>query len=271
MAYRSSQHEATGYTPSELMIGRQMILPVDLLIGSSGTPESSYPEFTEQLQDRMNYTHQLTRERLRVNTDRNKRTYDTHKAGEGHQQGDAVWLHTKRRKKGISPKLQRSWTGPFFVIDALSDVTYRIQETSKSKPKVVHFNRLKMYVGAPVPNWALKKIDDKSLSSATVDASPEEHPQTQQDPQSQEESSVETGARVDISSKEHDCPTDTDRTAEIGTGRKKRLSSEVAAISKSKETSTPDQEPPRAKEQKTGNQMLTRRSKRLRKTPSRFY
>ncbi|XP_041467477.1 uncharacterized protein LOC121417808 [Lytechinus variegatus] len=224
MVYRSSQHEATGYTPSELMMDRQMILPVDLLIGSSGTPESSYPEFTEQLQDRMNYSHQLTRERLRVNTDRNKRTYDTHKAGEGYQKGDTVWLHTIRRKKEISPKLQRSWTCPFYVIDAVSDVTYRIQETSKSKPKVVHFNRLKTFVGAIVPNWALKKINDKSSPSATVDVSREEHLQPQHDSQSQEERSVETGARVDISSKEHDCPTDTDRSAEIGRNRKKRLS-----------------------------------------------
>nr|XP_054766278.1 G-box-binding factor-like [Lytechinus pictus] len=61
-----------------------------------------------------------------------------------------------------------------------------------------------------------------------------------QDSQSQEESPVETGARVDISSKEHDCPTDTDRTAEAGTRRKKRLYSEVAATSNSKETSTLD-------------------------------
>ncbi|XP_063962000.1 uncharacterized protein LOC135155757 [Lytechinus pictus] len=212
MAYRSSQHKATGYTPSELMMGR----------GRSSTRR-------------------------------------------------AVWLHTKRRKKGISPNLQRSWTGPFYVIDALSDVTYRIQETSKSQPKVVHFNRLKTYVGAPVPNWALKKINDKSSSSATVDVSPEENLQPQQDSQSQEESSVETGARVDISSKEHDCPTDTDRTAEAGTRRKKRLYSEVAATSNSKETSTLDQEPPRAKGQRTSNQMLPRHSKRLRKTPLRFY
>ena len=34
MAYRTSEHESTGYTPNRMMFGREPLLPVDLLIGS---------------------------------------------------------------------------------------------------------------------------------------------------------------------------------------------------------------------------------------------
>ena len=33
MAYRSSTHESTGFSPTELMTGREVILPIDLLLG----------------------------------------------------------------------------------------------------------------------------------------------------------------------------------------------------------------------------------------------
>lgn len=39
------------------------------------------------------------------------------------------------------------------MIKKLSDVTYRIQETQRSKPKVVHSDRLKPYLGENKPNW----------------------------------------------------------------------------------------------------------------------
>ena len=266
MAYRSSQHEATGYAPSELMMGRQMILPVDLLMGCSGTPQSSYPEFTEKLQDRMAYTHELARKRLKVKTDRNKRAYDTRKAGEGHTLGDAVWLHTKKRKKGISPKLQRSWTGPFYVLDVLSDVTYRIQETPKTKPKVVHFNRLKTYVGADMPDWVQKKTEckDNSASSPNSNVFQENEMQTTQEAVSQEERTPEDGNTGDIPIEVHESNGETITD-------KKRLYSDVAATSKPEAVGLSSLDQGQAKQQRTSSEMLPRRSQRLRKPPSHLY
>ena len=39
----------------------------------------------------------------------------------------------------------------------ISDVTYRIQESLKSKPKVVHSDRLKPYIGENKPNWNINE------------------------------------------------------------------------------------------------------------------
>ncbi|UYV73248.1 K02A2.6-like [Cordylochernes scorpioides] len=55
--------------------------------------------------------------------------------------GEMVWLHNPQRKKGLSPKLQYQWEGPYKITKCLNDVIYRIQKTPTSKPKVVHYNR----------------------------------------------------------------------------------------------------------------------------------
>ena len=69
------------------------------------------------------------------------------------KQGDAVWLHNLKRKKGLCPKLQRPWDGPYIVIKCIDDLVYRIQKGARGKPRVVHTNRLKRYEGADVPDW----------------------------------------------------------------------------------------------------------------------
>ena len=56
-------------------------------------------------------------------------------------------LYNPQRKKGVSPKLQPNWDGPYLVIKRISDVVYRIQSSKnrRSKMKVVHLERLAKY------------------------------------------------------------------------------------------------------------------------------
>ena len=135
MAYRSSVHESTGCSPSEMMLGRNVQLPVELLFYRPQEEALDSPtEYAHRLQQRMERTH-LARDTLRIESDRQKRHYD-HRADRGlYDVGDAVWLHNPTRKRGISPKLQRPWEGPYLVTTRIRDVVYRIQRTTKAKPK----------------------------------------------------------------------------------------------------------------------------------------
>ena len=45
--------------------------------------------------------------------------------------------------KGVAPKFHEPWTGPYKVTKRLSDITYEIQDETKKKTKIVHFDRLK--------------------------------------------------------------------------------------------------------------------------------
>ncbi|KAK3728410.1 hypothetical protein QZH41_007793 [Actinostola sp. cb2023] len=158
MAYRTAVHETTGCTPSMLMLGREAAMPVDLLMGHppedpSGTANQS--EYAGKLLKRMETVHRFARQHLKHETERQKRYYDHRGVRCNHfNRGDAVWLHNPKRKKGRSPKLQNDvYEGPFLVLSQLDDVTYRIQKGAKTKPKVVHHNRLKPYEGTNAPTW----------------------------------------------------------------------------------------------------------------------
>lgn len=93
----------------------------------------------------MKCVHDYARENLKLTADTMKKRHDKTINFHEYNVGDAVWLHDATKKEGLSKKLRNHWIGPFLVIKKLSDVTYRIQETQISKPKVVHSDRLKPY------------------------------------------------------------------------------------------------------------------------------
>lgn len=129
-------------TSCELVFGRQINLPIDLQFGRFGE-ESGYRDKTEY----------VARENLKLGSERHKRYYDHKALHRGLKRGDAVWLHNPRRKKGRSPKLQRPWEGPYLVTSRLDDSIYRIQKGPRSKPVIVHVDRLKKYQGKRFINW----------------------------------------------------------------------------------------------------------------------
>ena len=166
MAYRSAVHESTGYSPNELMLGRRTQLPIDLMLGRNYTKEEEeafhlLPTFVQEMQERIDNVHQFARANIRMVSERQKKHYDRKVAVKPYKRSDAVWLHNPTRKKGLSPKLQRPWEGPYTILDRISEVTYRIQRTPRTKRKVVHNNRLKPYVGQNAPNWLKNKTSDQ--------------------------------------------------------------------------------------------------------------
>ena len=67
--------------------------------------------------------------------------------------GDAVWYYFPKRKVGFNPKLQRPWKGPYSVVEQFNDVLFRIQSGQRTKPIVVHHEKLKPYLGDDKPDW----------------------------------------------------------------------------------------------------------------------
>ena len=154
MAYRSAIHDTTGCSPAKMMLGRELKLPIDLMFGR---PEEELPQtatdYTSALQERLERVYDFARAHLRVASDKMKQRYDLPLQCPQLEAGDAVWLYNPQRKKGLTPKLQRPWEGPYTVIKRINDLVYRIQLAPKAKAKVVHRNRLWCYSGANVPTW----------------------------------------------------------------------------------------------------------------------
>ena len=114
-------------------------------------------DYAQAVKKRLASAHDLAIRHLNEAAIRQKRNYDKRLAGRPFTVVDSVWLHNVRRKKGRNAKLDCPWEGPYLVISVLSDVVYRIQKSRKAKPKVVHSDRLKPYLGPPLKRWIPKR------------------------------------------------------------------------------------------------------------------
>nr|CAD7260240.1 unnamed protein product [Timema shepardi] len=145
---RSAVHETTGVTPAKMLFGRELRLPCDLLYGRpEDFVELTDQEHTEQLRNILAEVHQFARTRIKINSDRMKTRYDLRANDRNFSAGDLVWLYNPQKKKGISPKLQRKWEGPYEVINRINDVVIPIRRGATGKMKVVHIDRLAAYRG----------------------------------------------------------------------------------------------------------------------------
>ena len=152
LALRSATSEATKCSPAMLQFGRELRLPVDLLLSRPGESVPTHT-YNEKLQQKLEQVHTFARESLRISSDYMKGYYDLRADGKTFQAGDAVWLYNPRRKPGLTPKLMRPWEGPYVVTKAINDLVYRVQLTPRGKPRVVHRNRLWEYSGLDPPTW----------------------------------------------------------------------------------------------------------------------
>ncbi|XP_030845845.1 uncharacterized protein LOC115925941 [Strongylocentrotus purpuratus] len=133
LAYRSSVQESTGETPAIMMLGRELSLPVDILVERSSSVEngSEIGDYAEQLRDKLHDVHDRARNKLRLTGERQAKMYDRNTRLTSYKVGDWVWLYGIERKRGVCPKLTMKWTGPYLVITKLSDVVYRIQRSER--------------------------------------------------------------------------------------------------------------------------------------------
>ena len=144
---QNSVHDSTGETQNMLMLGREIEVPLDVSTESAPHTLPSTTDYALALQQRLANVHEVARRHLGKAAEHQKRNYDKQVSSKAFRVGDSVWLHNVRRKKGRNPKLDCPWEGPYLVVSVLSDVTYRIQRSQRAKPKVVHADRLKPYLG----------------------------------------------------------------------------------------------------------------------------
>ena len=152
MAYRSSVHESTGFTPYFLVFGHEMSLPLDLMYQP---PEHSEPSSLKkqvlERQEAIRKAFELVRRNTTAQQLRRSALYNRKVHGPVYKEGDCVLLHYPVTPPGCSPKLSSHWCGPYRIIKYLNDVNYKIEEIGIGKHLTVHYDRLKRYHGVVAP------------------------------------------------------------------------------------------------------------------------
>ena len=129
MAFRSSVHSSTEHTPFELMFGREMRIPLDVMMGSGPmNNESSYSEFVTDLQGGLEAAYRDVRQNLKVAQRRQKDAYDKGVRHMVFEAGDLVLRYDPQLKPGEANKFHRQWEGPYEKVERVTDVTYRVKK-----------------------------------------------------------------------------------------------------------------------------------------------
>ncbi|GFV08795.1 retrovirus-related Pol polyprotein from transposon 412 [Trichonephila clavipes] len=130
LAYRSAVHETTGYSPFQMLVGRDIRMPEDLLFSRPPDAPLAPEEYVEILQAWMDEAYHLARKRISMASEKMKTRYDARATGHDFHVGDQVRLWNLKRHKGLSLKLQTNWEGPYTVLKRLNDVVVWIQKST---------------------------------------------------------------------------------------------------------------------------------------------
>ena len=176
------------------MYGREARLPVDLTFSTSHVDTLSPAEYAQQLQYILRYAYDLVRSTVGNVQNRQKTLYDRKIHGKPFKKGDLVWVYSTVVPSQSCRKLHHPWTGPYKVLDKLSDVTYKIAPVQNvNKSSVVHFDRLKICppsIRTPMTsnqppvvvspkvgqNAQFMELEEDEMSTSNVEESPNESP-----------------------------------------------------------------------------------------------
>ena len=144
-AYREARQEATGFSPFELLYGRTVRGPVQIL-KELWSKERDVPEVTTsyqyvlELRERLDETMRLAQAELERNQIRNKKLYNRKAKKRVFQLGDKVLVLLPTDHN----KLLMQWKGPFEVKGCKGGNNYKIEVNRKMK--TFHINLLKQYI-----------------------------------------------------------------------------------------------------------------------------
>uniref|UniRef100_A0A8C8S4V8 ribonuclease H n=1 Tax=Pelusios castaneus TaxID=367368 RepID=A0A8C8S4V8_9SAUR len=169
-AYRSVPQESTGFAPFELLYGRQVRGPLDLIRdsweGSMEVAEQPVREYVSQFRKKLQDMMELVQQNLKKSQEAQKAWYDEHTEERSFEIGDTVLILDPMRKN----KMQDRWDGPYEVVERVNEVTYNVKRPSgRGSTQMVHINRLKAYHERGVAVNMICCAEEESWSLPLVD------------------------------------------------------------------------------------------------------
>jgi transposase InsO family protein len=142
----SPSQQSTTFTPYYMLYGRQPLQLHDtVLTVPTGVPRA-IREHLSIIVRNLEIAQEIARTNLAAVRKKMKDRYDDKAALPDFQVGDLVWLYVPRVKVGLSKTLGRFYTGPFSIVEKVSENNFKVRTWDNRKvPQVVHSNRLKRF------------------------------------------------------------------------------------------------------------------------------
>ncbi|GFT31136.1 retrovirus-related Pol polyprotein from transposon 412 [Trichonephila clavipes] len=143
-ALRTVIHDSTGFSPAELVHGKNLRTPVMLLyekMTEEEHVESSVVDYVFELINRMKRCQELAILHMEDAKQKQKLWYDRRTVKRQFQLGELVLVIAPSRPN----KLSVQWVGPGEIVQQLSETNYVVKFPEKDKTHVYHVNMLKPY------------------------------------------------------------------------------------------------------------------------------
>ena len=166
MAYRSTIHESTGYTPNRLMLGRELFLPSDLMFGRPpNSPRyNCYVEFVQWFDSATAESFEFAREQLGKSAVKQKRNFNASVTPVTFNVGDYVWFYYPPNVR----KLSTGWTGPWEVVDRKTDFLYCIRKVGSENTRMSHIDNLHPYLRESEDNSSVRPDSPATLDPLDI-------------------------------------------------------------------------------------------------------
>ncbi len=174
-AYNCTRHEVTGFTPYELMFGRQPRLPVDLAFGLPyhDSPRQSHSEYVKHLKTNLKESYLLASRGMSKSAERNKARFDKSVTHCSLEIGDRVLVRNVRLRG--KHKLADKWESEVYVVvnQAADLPVYTVRPERKDGPlRTLHRDLLLPCGFLPSPEVETPTLD-KSISRPRTRQSPD--------------------------------------------------------------------------------------------------
>nr|XP_061828743.1 uncharacterized protein LOC133614632 [Nerophis lumbriciformis] len=135
-AYNCTRNDVTGYSPYELMFGRQPRLPIDLVFGLpvSGNPQTSHSQYVEKLKSHLEDSYRIATKNAEKVMGRNKSRFDKRVTPSELSVGDRVLVrNVKLRGKH---KIADRWESDVYIVKERAGTlpVYTVKPEGKVRP-----------------------------------------------------------------------------------------------------------------------------------------
>ena len=141
-AYRSSKHAATNESPFYMMYLRDLNMPIDLALLPDHTAVTGVPDYVTVMKERLLHAKSVVSDNIKGKQEYYKDYYDKGSKPSNFLVGDQVLIFTPKPRKGLSPKLQRLFVGPYEIVEVMPpNVKVLITGGKKPVTQIIHLNR----------------------------------------------------------------------------------------------------------------------------------
>jgi len=169
-AYRNTKHPSTGETPFYLMYLRESNMPSDI----QWLTTSKYlevPDYKTIMMDRLHTAWDRAGLKMKYVQEGMKANYDKTAKPHSFNIGDKVLVRIPYAKKGLTPKFERPFRGPYEILRT-TPVNLKVKSlcSKRSEPIIVHANRCKIAPEEPEkPRYCLRPRNKQKETTSKTD------------------------------------------------------------------------------------------------------